>query len=139
MGDLRLRLVVPVLRVGPVRVDPIEAVAGRSLATLLGPLVTSQRPVDRGDALDLRLAEGVGAALPLGPLGEAGLRNARGRLVLSVPLLLVGRVAEALGVYVIGRRPGAGLCEDLVVELPVGVDVVLPLAGVAALTVRRLG
>jgi hypothetical protein len=139
MADLRLRLVVPVLRLGPVTVDPIQAVAGQPLAALLGSVVEGQRPVPGGDALDLRLPDGVGAAVPLGPLGEAGLRNARGRLVLSVPLPLVGRVAEALGAYVVGRWPGVRFCEELAVELPVGVDVALPLVGVASLTVRRLG
>lgn len=138
MGELVLELTVPVLRIGPLRVDPIAAVTGRPLGTLLGALLRGPpRPTSNGEVLTLALPDGLGASVPLGLLGELGLRHDGGFLVLSVPLPAVGGVLDALGGCVVRRAPGLRLAEELWLDLPVGRALELTLAGVR-LALRRV-
>lgn len=138
MGELVLELTVPVLRLGPLRVDPIAAVAGRPLGTLLGALLRGPpRATADGEVLTLALPEGLGAAIPLGLLGELGLRHDRGYLVLSVPLPVVGGVMDALGGCVVRRAPGLRFAEDLWLDLPTGRPLEVAVAG-TRLAIRRI-
>lgn len=139
MGDLVLELTVPVLRIGPLRVDPIAAITGRPLGTLLARLLRGPpRPTDHGEVLTLALPDGLGAAIPLGLLGELGLRHDRGYLVLSVPLVAVAGVMDALGACVVHRAPGLRLAEELWLDLPSGRALEVKLAG-TRLAIRRIG
>ncbi|MCA9568868.1 MAG: hypothetical protein KC656_13545 [Myxococcales bacterium] len=138
MAELRLRLTVPMIRLGPLTVDPIQAVLGRSVAEVFGALLLASRPTASGQELDVRLPDTVGASVPLGIAGEAGFRNERGALVLAVPRVLVGQVERALESYVVGRQSGPGATEELRVLLPVGRPVDVPLASLATIRVCRL-
>ncbi len=86
---LRLELRVPSLQFLPgVRVEPLQALTGRSLAELLasvleGPPWTQQ---DR-TCYRIALADGVGLSLPLGSFGEVGLHHAAGHLQITAPAL----------------------------------------------------
>ena len=139
MGELRLRLVLPLVRLGPVTVDPIQAVLGKSVADVFGPLVTSRRDTPDGQQLDVRLPPSIGATVPLGVVGEAGFRNEAGRLVLSAPRLLSGALERALRRYVVGRQAGPAGLEELTVDLPPGRPVDLPLGSLATISVCRIG
>lgn len=139
MGDLRLRLVLPVFRLGPLTIDPIKAVLGQSVADVFGPLVVASRDTREGQQLDLRLPHHVGATVPLGVMGEAGFRNERGMLVLSVPRLFARQTEEALQPHVTGRQLGPGGQEELFVELPLGRPLDLPLGTLATISICRIG
>jgi hypothetical protein len=86
---LRLELRVPSLQLLPgVRVEPLQALTGRSLAELLaavleGPPWTQQ---DR-TCYQIALADGVGLSLPLGSFGEVGLHHTAGQLQITAPAL----------------------------------------------------
>lgn len=139
MSDLRLRLVLPVFRVGPLTIDPIKAVLGQSVADIFGPLVTATRDTADGQQLDVRLPHLVGANVPLGVMGEAGFRNERGQLILSLPRFIAGQTERALSPYVVGRQLGPVGQEELTVELPPGRPVELPLGAVATISICRIG
>ena len=139
MNDLRLRLVLPVFRVGPITIDPIKAVLGQSVADIFGPLVTANRDTADGQQLDVRLPDQVGADVPLGVVGQAGFRNERGQLILSLPRFIAGQTERALSPFVVGRRLGPAGQEELIVELPPGRPVELPLGAVATILICRIG
>lgn len=139
MLELRLRLVIPVFRVGPITIDPIKAVLGESVAEIFGPLITANRDTPSGQQLDVRLPNQVGATVPLGVVGEAGFRNEGGRLVLSMPRFLAGQAERALSPFVVGRQLGPVGQEELTVELPPGRPLELPLGALATITICRIG
>ena len=139
MADLRLRLVLPVFRMGPVTIDPIKAVLGQSVCDIFGPLITAVRDTADGQQLDVRLPNQVGANVPLGVIGEAGFRNESGRLILSMPRFIAGQTERALSPYVVARQLGPNGLEELAVELPPGRPIELPLGSLATITICRIG
>jgi len=118
-GDIRIRLVLPVTRIGfgPFRFDPIEQMIGAPLAEILDSLMTEpvfQRPSAVGPSVEvypLALPDGEGASIPLGAWGELGLRNERGELVLTVPLQGARWAEHAMGQAIV-RGPEHGLSLD---------------------------
>ena len=104
---IRFSLTLPVTRfgVGPFSFDLVERAIGAPVAELLSSMMTGpvqRRPSAGGPAIDvypLALPKGEGLAIPLGALGELGVRNDSGLLELTVP-----RRAEA---WILGRVPSA--------------------------------
>jgi hypothetical protein len=100
--DIRVDLTLPVVRIGfgPFRFDPIEQLIGAPVVDLVEPLLAgpvTTRPSAAGPALEvfpLRLPDGEGASIPLGPFGELGFYNAGGRLVLTVPRAAESWIAQ---------------------------------------------
>jgi hypothetical protein len=86
---LRLELRVPAFQLLPgVRLDPLQAFTGRSLAELLAS-VLEEPPWTQQDRTCYRiaLADGVGLSLPLGSFGEVGLHHIAGHLQILAPAL----------------------------------------------------
>jgi hypothetical protein len=109
MTDLRVNLVLPVLRVGagPFSFDPIAHLVGAPIAELLEPVLAGD-PVIRSpqygppvEVFPLRLPEGEGASLALGKLGELGFQNVGGQLVLTVPRVVARWVSSRFGAAVV--------------------------------------
>jgi hypothetical protein len=109
MTDLRVNLVLPVLRlgVGPFSFDPIAQLVGAPIAELLEPVLAGPvliRPQGAGPAVEiypLRLPEGEGASLALGKLGELGFQNVGGQLVLTVPRAVARWVSSRFGASIV--------------------------------------
>ena len=141
-ADLRLDLVVPVLRLGAF--DPVEHFLGARIADLVEPLLAgpiAARRLRSGALVEvypLRLPDGEGLGLPLGAWGEAGLANVDGRLVLTVPRAAARLVATALGRAVLGSTPCAGGFE-LVVELRPGLRAAWPLGSLGEIAFETPG
>jgi hypothetical protein len=109
MTDLRVNLVLPVLRLGagPFSFDPIAHLVGAPIAELLEPVLAGD-PVIRSpqngppvEVFPLRLPEGEGASLALGKLGEIGFQNVAGQLVLTVPRAAARWVTSRFGAAVV--------------------------------------
>jgi hypothetical protein len=109
MTDLRVNLVLPLLRlgVGPFSFDPIAHLVGAPIAELLEPVLAGA-PVIRSpqngplvEVYPLRLPEGEGASLALGKLGEVGFQNVAGQLVLTVPRAAARWVTSRFGASVV--------------------------------------
>ena len=105
MSDLRIDLVLPLLRlgVGPFSFDPIEHLVGAKVADLLAPLLSGPITIRRSEGhpdveiYPLRLPDGEGASLSLGQLGELGFQNEGGQLLLRVPRPAARWVSSRLG------------------------------------------
>jgi hypothetical protein len=140
-APIRIDLTLPVTRVGfgIFSFDPLEQALGRPVMHFLEPLMVGKmtvRPSAGGRSVEgypLGLPDGEGAVLPLGTWGEAGFRNERGLLVVTVPWAaaswLTGRLGEALV-----RGPEAGVSSDgtarvadMWLRLRPGMKAVLPL------------
>ncbi len=137
---LRLELRVPSLQFLPgVRVEPLQALTGRSLAELLasvleGPPWTQQ---DR-TCYQIALADGVGLSLPLGSFGEVGLHHAAGQLQITAPALaamFLQNLPHQVGGPEIVPTLG-GRLSRYTLNPPVGVRFRLPIGGASIEVVR---
>lgn len=143
MSDLRVDLVVPVLRLGagPFSFDPLEHFVGAKLCDLLEPVLAgpiAARRLPSGALVEvypLRLPEGEGASIALGAWGELGFANAHGELVLTVPRATAAWVGSRLGAAVVDTRVIGGRVQ-YTVSLRPGVRAGWPLGGLGEIAVE---
>ena len=143
-GVLRCNLSLPStrIRLGPISIDGVEALLGVSLADILGPLMPAPRftrTTETGGEVDvypLAIPDGEGASVPVKHVGEIGMRNYRGYLVLILPAGLAEVMREQLADEIrnkraAGPRPARGTDGSLVVEFAIalrpGMRKVVPL------------
>lgn len=98
---IRVNLRLPVLKmgIGGLTIDPVEKAVGRPIADILRPrLVGEPREEKVGKkwsvVYPMGFADGDGAALPLGPLGEVSFQGDGGLLRVAVPAQFGAQVAE---------------------------------------------
>ena len=138
---IRFRLTLPCTQVGlgTLSFDPVAQVLGMSVQEVLESLLEDEpsvRPSASGPSLEvfpLALPNGEGASVALGALGELGLFNDGGLLLLTVPLSAVRWVQECAGTMVV-RGPerraatqSGGRVAELWLRLRPGARVSLPL------------
>ncbi len=92
MSTILLDLVVPVTRIqlGSLVFDPLEQALGRPLSEVLRPVCVgspTQRETPSGpqDVYRLVVPPGESVSVGLGPVGELGLGNTDGQLVITTP------------------------------------------------------
>jgi hypothetical protein len=150
VSAIRVAVTLPVLRfgVGPFAVDPLERLLGARVSDLLEPLMTGPmvpRRTEAGllvDVYPLALPDGEGATLPLGRLGDFGIFNMGGVLVLTVPLAAAPLIAPRLGDALVGRSEptpsldGRSRVVRLAIRLPVGSRITLPLGSIGEIGVE---
>ncbi len=130
---LRLELRVPSLQLLPgVRMEPLQALTGRSLAELLasvleGPPWTQQNQT----CYRLALADGVGLSLPLGSFGEVGLHHTAPALA----AMFLQNLPHQVGGPEIVPTQG-GRLSRYTLNPPVGVPFRLPIGGTCLVVVR---
>lgn len=148
MTDIRINLVLPVLRIGagPFSFDPIAHLLGEPIVSLLEPILAGPvqlRPSDGGPAVEvypLRLPDGEGAKLALGALGALGVHNVAGRLVLTVPKPAARWIQSRFGAAIVdGPREaivGDARVTCFVIELQSGMRASLPIGALGELGIE---
>ena len=130
-ADLRLDLVVPVLRLGAF--DPVEHFVGAKIADLVEPLLSGPigaRRLRSGALVEvypLRLPDGEGAGIALGTWGELAFANVAGQLVLTVPRVSARWIGAALGGALVDARERPGGRAELTVAVRPGLRTAWPL------------
>ena len=130
-ADLRLDLVVPVLRLGAF--DPVEHFVGAKIADLVEPLLSGPigaRRLRSGALVEvypLRLPDGEGAGIALGAWGELAFANVAGQLVLTVPRVSARWIGAALGGALVDARERPGGRAELTVAVRPGLRTAWPL------------
>ena len=154
-GVLRCNLSLPStrLRLGPIAIDGVEALLGVSLADILDPLMPAPRFTrtnEAGGEVDvypLAIPDGEGASVPVKRVGEIGLRNYRGYLVLILPAALSEVMRDQLAEEIrnkraAGPRAARGTDGSLVVEFAIalrpGMRKVVPLGTFGELGVEAV-
>ena len=137
---LRLELRVPAIQLLPgVRVDPLQALTGRSLEEMLvAVLEGSPSTRDGHTTYRIALEDGSGVSLDLGNFGEAGLHHAAGQLQVTVPSLaamFLQQLPYQIGGSEIISTPGGRLCRYTLAP-PLGARVRLPLGGTSVEVLR---
>ena len=138
---LRLELRVPALQLLPgVRVDPLQALTGRSLAELLTSVLEDTPRTQAGQTVyRLALEDSVGVSLPLGNFGEVGLHHTAGHLQVTAPALaamFLQNLPHQVGGPEIVPTLGGRLSRYTLAP-PVGVTFRLPIGGTSIEVVRR--
>lgn len=126
---LRVELLVPVLRLGPIAMD-LRHIGGVTLSDVLAPVLdgTKRREGDT-TVWPLAIPDGITVQLPL-PFGRFGVGSQRGRLVVEAPPAFAGAMTAW------GRTDGAVIqhadgCTRLLMT-PEALDgLKLPLPGMA--------
>jgi hypothetical protein len=144
LSDLRVDLVVPVLRLGagPLSFDPVEHFVGARICDLLEPLLAgpvAARRLPSGTLVEvfpLRLPAGDGASIVLGRWGELGVGNMNGHLVLTVPRIAAGWVAASLGSGVLDVRELPGRMVAYTIALRPGLRAAWPLGSLGEIAVE---
>ena len=141
--SLNLDITAPSLA-GRFGVDPMTFLLGQPLSEVMepfmrGPTTRQGKGRQATRTFPVQVAPGLGLVLPIKALGEVGIHNKEGNLVLTVPALVERAVVGMVHPYLVGKRKidvnGTPLAE-LMLEPPKGAALTLPLGPLGKLTIQ---